>query len=143
MPGPAPTKDPRRRNATPSAVQLPAEGRKGDAPTWPLNGKVSKAELATWESLWSTPQAVAWERQGPGTVRTIARYTRMLVAAERPGAKSTLAGEVRQLEDRLGLTPMSMLRLRWEIVADEVDARREGPKVTRLKAVDPSALAGS
>ena len=94
--------------------------------------------------MWSTPQAVAWEKQGTGTIRTIARYTRMLVAAEKPGAKSTLAGEVRQLEDRLGLTPMSMLRLRWEIVADELgDARREQPKVARLKAVDPGALAGS
>lgn len=30
----------------------------------------------------------------------------------------SLMAEARQLEDRLGLTPMAMLRLRWEISDD-------------------------
>ena len=52
---------------------------------------------------------------------------------------AALLGEVRQLEDRLGLTPMALLRLRWEISADELqEARAAAPKPSRarLKAVD-------
>lgn len=148
MPGPAP-KHPderRRRNAAPTMVQLPAEGRKGAAPRWPL-GKTQKGETDAWRAVWKTPQSVAWERMGPGVVRTVARYVRLLVEAEKPGASSTLAGEVRQLEDRLGLTPMAMLRLRWEIVQNEtaVAASEESAKKarSRMRAVDPDAVAGS
>jgi hypothetical protein len=102
-------------------VRLPAEGRKAPAPVWPLT-RPTKAELAVWAELWSTPQSVAWERLG--WIRTVARYCRCLVLSERKDATSSLLGEVRQMEDRLGLTPMSMLRLRWEIVEDEVGAAR-------------------
>lgn len=34
----------------------------------------------------------------------------------------SLMAEARQLEDRLGLTPMAMLRLRWEISDDDAVA---------------------
>jgi hypothetical protein len=33
--------------------------------------------------------------------------------------------EARQLGDRLGLTPLALLRLRWEITEDEVGQRRQ------------------
>jgi hypothetical protein len=49
-----------------------------------------------------------------------------VLAAERPKAPGYLLAEVRQLEDRLGLNPMAMRRLMWEIVeaapADAVPA---------------------
>ena len=57
-----------------------------------------------------------------------------------------LHAEVRQLEDRLGLSPLALLRLRWEIAADEVDEAREASTASsprrRLKAVDPTAAEG-
>jgi hypothetical protein len=92
--------------------------------------------------MWATPQAVAWETLG--WTRTVARYVRLLVQSEKPKATMSLCAEVRQLEDRLGLSPMAMLRLRWEIVPDEVaEARRApSPSARRLRAVD-SALAGA
>lgn len=141
MPGPAPKPDAqrRRRNASPQAVRLPAEGRQGATPVWPLS-RPTKAEQAVWAEVWATPQAVAWERLG--WTRTVARYCRFLVASEKRDATSTLLGEVRQLEDRLGLTPMSMLRLRWEIVEDEVAAQRadrpaaSGEVRQRIRAVE-------
>ena len=139
MPGPPPKPaDQRRRRNAPLAttVKLPAEGRQGSPPKWPLDG-VTAAEKAAWKWLWSLPQAVAWERLG--LVRTVGRYTRALVKAERMEAQTFLLAEVRQLEDRLGLSAMSMLRLRWEISTDElaeVRQEREQP-VRRLKAVDP------
>jgi hypothetical protein len=46
-------------------------------------------------------------------------------------------GEVRQLEDRLGLSPMSMLRMRWAIVAED-DSEPAAPPARHLRvaAVD-------
>ena len=50
-----------------------------------------------------------------------------------------LLGEVRQLEDRLGLSPMAMLRLRWQISSDEVAEKRQERVTsgrTRVRAVE-------
>ena len=127
MPGPAPKPDDqrRRRNATPQTTKLPAEGRKGKPPEWPLT-KPTKAETEAWRQVWATPQAAAWEKLG--WVRTVARYVRLLVQSEKKDATASICGEVRQMEDRLGLTPMAMLRLRWQIVEDEVsEARASAP----------------
>ena len=140
MPGPPP-KHPaqrRRRNNKPDLLALPAEGRKGRAPKWPLPEQ-SKAEAKVWVEMWHTPQAAAWERLGWN--RTVARYVRFLVEAEKPESSVALLSEVRQLEDRLGLTPMSMLRLRWEVKADEVAEKREEflAPVRRIRAVDTAA----
>lgn len=120
--GPQPKHDAyrRRRNAPSTAVKLPAEGRAGAPPAWPLTGRPP----AVWASLWATPQAAAWERLG--WTRIIARYTRVLLWCESPKTVTTaLLNEARQLEDRLGLTPMSMLRLRWEIASDELAEKRD------------------
>jgi hypothetical protein len=124
MPGPPPKPDDqrRRRNATVAMTKLPAEGRPGRPPTWPLGTAPSPEERDLWRQLWRTPQAVAWERLG--WTRTVARYVAVCLDAERDMHPQLLA-ETRQLEDRLGLTPMSMLRLRWEIVADEVAEQRQ------------------
>lgn len=135
MPGPAPSANPRRRNARPNAVQLPAKGYDGPVPDWPLS-RWNKAEQAAWESLWRLPQAAAWSQMH--TARTVARYVRALIVAESRDSTAFHLSEVRQLEDRLGLTPMAMLRLRWEVVRDELAearpaAREERP---RLRAVE-------
>lgn len=97
-------------------TRLPAEGRRGDPPAWPLDGP-SDAERAVWREAWRTPHAVMWERLGH--TRTVARFVRLLTAAEARGADARVLAEVRQLEDRLGLSPLALLRLRWEIFADE------------------------
>lgn len=142
-PPPKPADQRRRRNATPNTTKLPAEGREGDAPEWPLPAH-SEAEAVVWAEVWTTPQAVAWEQLG--WTRTVARYVRVLVEAELPDAAAAKLGEVRQLEDRLGLSPMAMLRLRWEIVADEVAERRAEVAPTssgaraRLRVVDPDVV---
>lgn len=135
MPQP-PKFDPARRNARSGPVRLPAEGRKGETPAWPLPGRATIAERAAWEELWHTPQAVAWERLG--WTRTVARYCRLMVAAEKRGAPATVLGEARQLEDRLGLTPKAMRLMLWEIVSDEVGEKRAEPSSdvrSRIRAV--------
>lgn len=78
-----------------------------------------KHERAIWAELWALPQAVAWERMG--WTREVAQYARFKAAAELGDLDS--AKEARQHADRLGLSPLSMLRLRWEVVEPEVGAQ--------------------
>ena len=134
MPNP-PKLDPARGTRGRGPQKLPSEGRQGETPPWPLPGKVYAAEREAWAQLWRTPQAVAWERLG--WTRTVARYCRAMVVAERPGAAAPLLGAVTAMEDRLGLTPKSMRLLLWEITSDEVgDKRVESAGVRgRIKAV--------
>lgn len=123
MPGPAPKIDPARRNARTGPLLLPAAGRKGDPPPWPLPGRMVAAEREAWAQLWATPQAVAWEQLG--WTRTVARYCRVMVAAEKRDAPAQMLAQAVALEDRLGLTPKSMRMLLWQVAADEVAEKRE------------------
>jgi hypothetical protein len=70
--------------------------------------------------------------------RTVARYVRALIVAESRDTTAFQLSEVRQLEDRLGLTPMAMLRLRWEVVSDELAEARTPKREERprLRAVE-------
>lgn len=137
-PPPKPADQRRRRNATVAMTQLPAEGYKGPVPKFPLD-KPSRAELARWATLWASPQAAMWARMQIELV--VARYVRNCLTIEAgmvSVAAAHLNAEVRQQEDRLGLSPLSMLRLRWEIVPDEMVEQRDAKQSTarRLRAVD-------
>lgn len=140
MPGPPPSPNARRRNARPAWRVLPPEGRKGDPPPWPM-GRPTKAALSLWVDLWASPQAVAWEDLG--WTRVVARYCKLLLAAERPKAPGSLLGEVRQLEDRLGLSPMAMRRLQWEVAQRPAGADGDASaEVTQLDAYRDRYTAG-
>lgn len=189
----------RRRNASIAMTQLPAGGRQGEPPSWPLRpditlstrrdmvqrsadelelallepnlkgrartnaqkkadaareqatilGKQLEAQAADeaelWAELWATPQAAVWERQA--WFREVAQYVRWKVRAESGDLDSSK--EARQLADRLGLTPLAMLRLRWEVSADEVGEQRQDRTTRsqrsarqRLKVVDDTTATG-
>ena len=124
--GPPPDPNSRRQQTKSQAsgwVDLPSEGRTGDVPDWPL-AQGSEHELAVWASLWTLPQAVAWESQRIPP-RVVAMYVRFTVLAEDDIKAAT---EARQAEDRLGLNPAAMLRNRWRIKADDLAERREVKK---------------
>ncbi|MFJ4418278.1 hypothetical protein [Streptomyces sp. NPDC088925] len=198
--GPPPSGNARRRNATVAMTRLPASGRQGEPPRWPLLDDIVTAakrdmarrtadelelallepdltgrakataqrkldaaqstatildkqieaqaavEAELWVELWALPQAVAWERLG--WTREVAQYVRWKVKAELGDLDASK--EARQLADRLGLSPLAMLRLRWEITADEVGEQRQARTTRakksardRLKVVDSDAVAGS
>lgn len=139
MPGPAPkpADERARRNKTQVAMRLPAAGRAGDPPDWPVGYDPSTRADRVWAELWATPQAVAWERLG--WTRVVARYVCLLESSERDlddiddpkvyaamlSAQTKLLPELRQLEDRLGLNPLALLRLQWVVDSDEVGAKRD------------------
>lgn len=162
-----------RTNQTFAQTRLPAEGRRGRAPAWPLpldvvlaakrdlarrRARIAAGELEAatateaqaaarlrldaaqdaasvldaqlrvqtrlervlWSAAWKTPQAVAWDRLG--WRRDVAQYVRHKARAE--AGDLDAAREARQWSDRLGLNPLAMLRLRWEVAPDEVAVRR-------------------
>lgn len=138
-PLPKPADQRRRRNAPlANTLRLPRSGRQGAPPAFP--GQLNAYDAQVWAGLWATPMAIAWELDN--NVRVVARYLRLMRAAEDALAEGDIAAaalaEVRQLEDRLGLTPVARLRLRWEIVDDEVSMPASPRPVMgrRLKAVD-------
>ena len=124
---------------------MPAEGFSGDVPEFPL-GSASPQEVELWADLWRKPQAVMWDRMC--SHRTVARYAFLLSVVEDPtrDVQAAILGEVRQLEQQLGVTPKAMRDLRWEIVADEVAERREekaqpaAARPTRRLKVAPGAV---
>jgi hypothetical protein len=129
---------PRRRNTRVGPVQLPADGRKGRTPTWPLEDPPSEGQRKLWAKLWRTPQAAEWERLG--WTRVVARYVIVVRYAETTLDSKDLA-QASALEDRLGLTPKAMRLLLWTVGADdageeaEQQKRPEGVRA-RLRAVD-------
>lgn len=123
MPNP-PKMEPQRGARGRGITNLPANGRPGLPPDWPGSDRPSAAEWDAWGQLWSTPQAVAWERMGVGTCREVARYTRLLVAAEDPDARAAVHAQATALADRLGLTPKSMRLLLWQIATDDLAEKR-------------------
>lgn len=191
--GPAPKPNARRRNAAVAMVELPAAGREGATPPWPLLADIvlstqrdtaqraadelelslaeptlttrrrttlqrkadaareaaailtaqltaqERVEAELWQQLWALPQAVEWERAG--WTREIAQYVRWKSRAEQGDLDASR--EARQMADRLGLSPLAMLRLRWRVAVDDADERaarpRRRPAATGRRPDDPRA----
>ena len=65
--------------------------------------------------------------------RQVARWVRLTIEAEQPGAKAALLNEVRQLEDRLGIGPVAMTRLRWTVGTVPVEEARRPASSARAR----------
>lgn len=128
MPGPAPNPNARRRNHQGDWRTLPAEcGR--PAPRWPLTGRKPAGLVDLWRHLWALPVAEIWHEQN--AARLVARYALLVLANERAllpssddgeaGDPVKLAAELRQIEDRLLLSPSTRIRARVLIGAAPAD----------------------
>lgn len=116
MPGPPPGPQAEQRSVDAGWITLPAAGRSGPAPVLSLadrglsRGLQTKAR-ALWRVWWSSPMALMWsEFDAP-------QLERLLVLTAESWAHSTAAGlaEIRQLEDRFGLSPQARRKLYWRI----------------------------
>lgn len=127
--GPAPDPKALRRDRPSDGgwITLPAAGRIGDPPLWPLDGPADR-EAHFWAYFWRMPQATEWERLAMDV--EVATYVRRFVEAERPGSPTALGTLVKQLGEQLGLTIPGMRMHRWKIadVAPPVQrATAKGP----------------
>lgn len=98
---------------------LPAVGRQGDPPPWPLT-RPTKRELAIWEQEWHRPQAVMWEANGLEI--QVALYIRTLREAESFGTKAATRTELRRQMDDLGLTTYGLAKNGWAIATEAAAA---------------------
>lgn len=141
--GPAPTPGSIRQGRLlerGGVVHLPAAGRDGDAPAWPLPGRRNKWETERWAIEWRRPQAIMWARLG--LELQVGIYVRTLRLALSPKAPVTLLSRVGTMQNDLGLTADSMKRLGWVIeaaapeAADAAPPREEGSSAkSRLKVL--------
>lgn len=116
--GPPPDPAANRRNRPSDRagfVHLPAAGREGDPPEWPLPGRASKFELERWAIEWRKPQAIMWERLGLEI--HVAMYVRTLGASAKSHSASAVNNLLRMM-DSLGLSAAGQASLRW-IIDDE------------------------
>ncbi|MFI5769642.1 hypothetical protein ACIA74_13985 [Streptomyces sp. NPDC051658] len=119
-PAPDPTALRRERDAGEWTI-LPAEGRQGATPDWPLTEQTER-EDDLWVDLWSKPQALMWERYGQEI--EVALYVRRLAEAEKTDAGVNLGTLVRQMSDSLGLTTPGMRANRWRVDRPEEEAEQ-------------------
>jgi hypothetical protein len=110
-PAPDPTALRRERDAGEWTI-LPAEGREGATPDFPLSWPEDR-ELELWERFWKMPQALMWERYGQEF--EVALYVRRLAEAEARESSVALSTLVRQMGDSLGLSTPGMRANRWRI----------------------------
>lgn len=118
-------------------TKLPASGRVGDPPAFPLRDETAR-ESELWADLWHRPQAVEWERQHQAL--EVALFVRRLAEAESAEASVNLGTLVRQMSDSLGLTTPGLRSNRWLIVDDapqQEQAARRSSSRSRLRVVAP------
>lgn len=90
-------------------VDLPAE-HDLEAPELPDWRRWQPDTIVWWHELWTKPQATQWPPDG-SSLHILAALIDDLIADREDAVK--LSGEIRQHEDRHGLTPKAMLQLRW------------------------------
>lgn len=151
----------RTNEPTIPTTNLPLSGRQGPAPSVPTWMELGKSGSAWWRWAWSTPQAAAWGTnvgQESMVARRASleddltalakvngidvsemgedanlREMRAVIAnlASLATGKLQILREMRELDDRLGLTPKGMAALRWVVVQD---TPAETPKQEDLPA---------
>jgi hypothetical protein len=131
--GPAPDPNALRRDRKDDAgwTILPAEGRKGSAPSWPLIDPTPR-ELQLWRTFWKKPQALIWERNGQEYA--VALHIRTFAEAEQADAQTNLRTLVRQQAGELLLTIPAMHAARVRIATDEIAVKRD-EKTEQVKPV--------
>jgi hypothetical protein len=142
MPGPPPKQQRRRRNLPERGEWVELEPRKGPTPKCPV--PLDRSQAAQWRELWKSPMASMWQKEDvPGLARVLVLRPLVLQTFD-----TKLMSELRQLEDRFGLTPKGRRDLRWLIPDTEpVDprSRRDGEdpedEVSRRRAEREQRLA--
>lgn len=103
-----------------SWTDLPASGREGDAPDWPLTEPTVR-EQVLWERWWRKPEALIWERDGSEDY--VALTVRMFAEAEVERASAENRKTVRMMMADLYLTRDAKDRAGFRVVGDEVAAK--------------------
>ena len=102
-------------------TDLPASGRVGDAPEWPLTEPTPR-ERVLWDRWWRKPEALIWEKDGSADY--VALTVRMFAEAEVERASAENRKTVRMMMADLYLTRDAKDRAGFRVVDDEVAPKR-------------------
>jgi len=134
-----------RRNKVAGEAILPAAGRQEPAPPLPGISVWLEWTKEYWATIWASPMATRWSEFD---VPALARLAKLQQDCLVDGDSRRLA-EIRQLEDRFGLSPRGRRLLGWEIEGAEISEPDNGdegatpnpPAATPAPAVsDPRLL---
>ena len=113
-------------------VELPAAGRVGPPPQWPLADVVGN-ELEVWAREWRRPQAAEWERNGQEL--EVALYVRSITISEAPKATAADRNVTQRKMTDLGITVPGLRANRWRIAsATSTTTSPAKPKRSRTKS---------
>jgi hypothetical protein len=127
-PPPKPASQRRRRNKAQAVVKLPSEPSKRTVPALPDSGKLLKSTREWWRTVWSSPMAAVWlEADMPA----LARLAKLVDEAARGEVAGQVLVEVRQLEDRFGLSPLARRRLQWGVDQAGGEASDDAPEADK------------
>lgn len=145
-PPPKPPGTRRRRSSTQTSWRtLDAGARPGRVPALPVRRPAwQPATRAWWRRVWRSPMAATYLEADLGALYRLAELVERFGRGE-----LAVAGELRQLEDRFGLTPKARQLLQWQVLPEAPPAKGSSASagapaaapsnVRRLRAVDPSA----
>ena len=133
MPG-VPPKDPSkrlRRNKATTRSTLPATapavgmGAQRQTPTLQGSGSLEKSTREWWRIVWASPMASEWIATD---VLGLTRLAYLLDLIAKGEGSAALMQEIRQQEDRFGLSPLARRRLEWQVPLEGADAKADpGP----------------
>ena len=110
-PAPKPASQRRRRNKTVAVQKLaPAKHRK--APPLPGADAMLKSTLDYWAKIWRSPMSAVWLEADEPALERLAQLVDSVATGD---ASAIVLSEIRQLEDRFGLSPLARRRLQWEL----------------------------
>ena len=102
---------------------LPSEGFDSDVPDLlRFLPAASDRHSDVWAELWTTPQACAWSLES-WRWPVAADLVKWMVRSEDPDATASIATNIRQLRDDLGLSAAGLKQNGWKIAVDEVAAK--------------------
>lgn len=130
--GPAPTPGSGRSDARGLSFKaLPAEGYTGNIPDFPRPVTFG-SELAHWNAVWRTPQAALWATpQWSWIIPAVAHYCSLMAQSEVPDCPVGVHAQIRGREADILLTADSLARAGYQVVADELEAKRGESKAAR------------
>lgn len=131
---------------------LPSEGRKGNAPAFPLpqisrfgadgvnaaaTKKFRSREIEIWRQIWKTPQACWWEAN-EWMWDSVAEFCRIKTAVELdPDSNAALLSRLREYRNSIALSPDGLKSNGLAIAANEVAAKATQRQATKKAAAAP------
>jgi hypothetical protein len=131
MPGPAPKRNPARRNRPSTAATLHVV-HDVEAPELP-GGLWHKLTQEWWDDIWASPMAPEFDSSDRHGLFALAMLVNDFWMAESASDRAKLSAEIRLQRQCFGLTPIDRRRLQWEIerTDEAVDKGRKRRSTTQ------------